>query len=263
MIGFGRGAEPIVSYSKDVNDLSRVSAKPAASRRSDFAVPSRIFNQTMKPNLDTYLRAAFTLVEMLVLIAIIALLGLVIYPSYLVQKDKAQRIRCTSHLKQVGLAFRSWAGDNTNLNPMHVSREFGGTKEFIATGETFRHFEAMSNELNTPKILVCPTDKQRVAAVRFTPGLNNGNVSYFVGIDAEETEPNRFLAGDRNILGGTLVGTNLLEFRGTNGVSWGTDLHKGQGNVALADGSVQGFSSSGLRNGLVNTGLATNRLALP
>jgi hypothetical protein len=79
----------------------------------------------------------------------------------------------------------------------------------------------MSNELYTPKILVCPADKQRVAAVRFTPQLNNGNLSYFVGIDAEETEPNRFLAGDRNILGGILVGTNLLEFRGTNGVSWG------------------------------------------
>jgi prepilin-type processing-associated H-X9-DG protein len=217
----------------------------------------------MKPNRTVYFRAAFTLVEMLVLIAIIALLGLLFYPRLLNEKEKAQRIRCTSHLKQVGLAFRSWAGDHDDKNPFHISVTNGGTKEFIATGETFRHFEVMSNELNTPKILVCPTDKQRVAADRFTSALNNNNVSYFVGIDAEDSAPDRFLAGDRNILGGTVTGTNLVEFSSTNGVGWGSDLHKGQGNVGLADGSVQGFSSSALRKGLVNTGLATNRLAMP
>jgi prepilin-type processing-associated H-X9-DG protein len=217
----------------------------------------------MKPNSQFYLRAAFTLMEMLVLIAIIALLGLVVYPSYLVQKDKAQRIRCTSHMKQTGLAFRIWAGDHDDKNPFHLAVTNGGTKEFIATGETFRHFEIMSNELNTPKILVCPADKQRVAATSFTPTFSNSNLSYFVGVDAADSAPNRFLAGDRNILGGTVTGTNLVEFSTTNGVSWGPDLHKGQGNVALADGSVQGFSSSPLRAGFVNTGLATNRLAMP
>lgn len=217
----------------------------------------------MKLNPHFYLRAAFTLVEMLVLIAIIALLGLVVYPSYLVQKDKAQRIRCTSHLKQVGLAFRIWAGDHDDKNPFHHAVTNGGTKEFIATGETFRHFEIMSNELNTPKILVCPADKQRVAADRFTPAWNNGNVGYFVGIDAEDVAPSRFLSGDRNIQGGTEIGTNLLAFSSTNGVGWGPGLHKGQGNVGLADGSVQGYSSTALRVSLMNTGLATNRLAMP
>jgi prepilin-type processing-associated H-X9-DG protein len=217
----------------------------------------------MKPNSHFAFRTAFTLVEMLVIIAIIAVLGLVFYPRYLNEKEKAQRISCTGRLKNVGLSFRIWAGDNTNLNPMQISREFGGTKEFIATGETFRHFEVMSNELNTPKILVCPTDRQRMAATGFTPTLNNGNISYFVGIDAEDVVPGSFLAGDRNILGGTVIGTNLLEFSSTNGVGWGPGFHKGQGNVGLADGSVQGFSSSNLRNGLMNTGLATNRLAMP
>jgi prepilin-type processing-associated H-X9-DG protein len=217
----------------------------------------------MKPNSQFYLRAAFTLVEMLVIIAIIAVLGLLFYPRYLTEKEKAQRIRCTSFLKQSGLAFRIWAGDHDDKNPFHLAVTNGGTKEFIATGETFRHFEIMSNELNTPKILVCPADKQRVAATRFTPTFSNTNLSYFVGIDAEGLTPSAFLAGDLNVLGGTMVGTNLLEFCGTNGVSWGTDLHKGQGNVGLADGSVQGFSSSALRAGFVNTGLATNRLAMP
>jgi len=40
-------------------------------------------------------------------------------------------------------------------------------------------------------------------------------------------------------------------------------MHKNQGNVALADGSVQAFSSSRLQEVLSNTGVATNRLAMP
>jgi prepilin-type processing-associated H-X9-DG protein len=217
----------------------------------------------MKPNSQFYLRAAFTLVEMLVIIVVVTVLAALLLPKLSRAKDVSQRITCNGYLKGIGVAFRIWAGDNTNLYPMQISREFGGTKEFIATGETFRHFEVMSNELNTPKILVCPTDRQRMAATGFTPTLNNGNISYFVGIDAEDVAPSRFLAGDRNILGGTVIGTNLLEFSSTNGVGWGPGFHKGQGNVGLADGSVQGFSSSALRSGLVNTDLATNRLAMP
>lgn len=217
----------------------------------------------MKPNSHFYLRAAFTLVEMLVIIAVMTVLAALLLPKLSRAKDVSQRITCNGHLKGIGVAFRIWWSDNTNLSPMQISREFGGTKDFIATGETFRHFEIMSNELNTPKILVCPADKQRVAAVRFTPALNNGNVGYFVGIDAEDIAPSRFLSGDRNILGGMEIGTNLLAFSSTNGVGWGPGFHKGQGNVGLADGSVQGFSSSALRTGFMNTGLATNRLAMP
>ena len=41
------------------------------------------------------------------------------------------------------------------------------------------------------------------------------------------------------------------------------DVHKGFGNVALADGSVQGLSTMGLRQALKYTGVATNCLAMP
>jgi prepilin-type processing-associated H-X9-DG protein len=206
---------------------------------------------------------AFTLVELMLIIGVVAVLAAFLDPNFVSAKQKAQRIRCTSHLKQVGLAFRIWAGDNTNLIPTQVSVEFGGSKEFITSGETFRHFEVMSNELNTPKILTCPADPQRLTATSFTPTLSNSNLSYFVGLDADELHPSRFLTGDQNILGGTRVGTNILELTGTNGVGWGRDLHNGQGNVGLADGSVQGFSSSALRAALITTELSITRLAMP
>ena len=97
----------------------------------------------------------------------------------------------------------------------------------------------------------------------FGPNLSNTNISYFVGLDANDTMPQMFLAGDRNIVDGTLLPNRILLLTTNDAVSWGKDLHKQQGNVALADGSVQGFSSSRLQAALMNTGSLTNRLAIP
>jgi len=57
----------------------------------------------------------------------------------------------------------------------------------------------MSNELTTPKILVCPADKEKVPATSFGAGFSDTNSSYFVSLDASETYPQTFLTGDRNL----------------------------------------------------------------
>jgi len=206
---------------------------------------------------------AFSLMELMIVMVIPTVLALLLVPTYFKAKQKAQRIRCTSYLKQTGMSFRQWAIDKTNLYPMHVSVEFAGTKERIALGETFRHFEVMSNELNTPLILVCPADKERVAARSFSPGINNSNVSYFVGLEADETNPQGFLTGDRTIFKGTRPADGIIALTTNNFSGWSKAIHQGGINVALADGSVQGLSSNKLWQALAVTGLTTNWLQLP
>jgi hypothetical protein len=114
---------------------------------------------------------------------------------------KAQRVSCANNLKQIGLAFRTWAIDNDGQFPFNVSTNAGGTRELCAMGSdgfdsnAARHFEVMSNELATPLLLVCPKDSSRKPAAGFA-SLQASNVTYRVrsGTNINETIPTEVLA---------------------------------------------------------------------
>jgi hypothetical protein len=137
-----------------------------------------------------------------------------------------------------------------------------GTLELATSPQVFRHFAIMSNELNNPKILVCPADSKRKAARDFAR-LSNTNLSYFIGLDADESDPQRLLSGDRNIIGGTLS-NGFLRLLATNSVvGWTRELHNNVGNVGLSDGSVQQMTSAKLSDQLHAQSIPIVRLAVP
>jgi hypothetical protein len=146
---------------------------------------------------------------------------------------------------------------------MALSTNYGGSKDYVETGEVFRHFQALSNQLISPKTLICPADKARSPAKDFST-LNNTNISYFISLDADETSPSMLLAGDRNLTNEVPLPSNrIMELTSNSIVGWTAEMHNRQGNIALSDGSVQSMSTSKVREALNNTGVATNRLAMP
>ena len=178
-------------------------------------------------------------------------------------KEEALRRQCVDNLKQVGLAFRQWTLDSSDNNAMHIPNELGGAQQSMTNGEMFRIFQVMSNELFTPKILVCPAD-HRIAATDFLISLSNSNISYFLGVDAEDVFPQMFLSGDRNLESdGVVAGAGVIALTTTNELSWTRTIHNRSGNVLLADGSVQHFDKKHLNEALAGTGEVTNRLVFP
>ena len=131
----------------------------------------------------------------------LVILPAMLLPALAQAKNRAQRINCTNNMKQIGLAARTWALDNADNFPFNVSTNTGGTLELCLPGtdgfdrNAFYHFRVMSNELSTPKILVCPADTQRQPAMDFV-SLQAANVSYQMrsGTNVTETNPEQVLA---------------------------------------------------------------------
>ena len=217
----------------------------------------------MKPRFSKKTTNALTLVEVIVVIAVLVIAVALILPALAMAKRKTSKISCANDLKQVGIAFRLWEGDNNGKYPMVVSVTNGGAMELIATGNVAACFRVMSNELNTPKILLCPEDTRRVLATNWST-LNNSNISYFVGLEAVESKPQMILEGDDNFaIGGVPVKSGVLQLLTNTPIAWTKGRHKLYGNIGLADGSVQQLTTDGLQQALQRTGVATNRLAIP
>jgi len=209
-------------------------------------------------------RDAFTVLELMVIIVVIALATALILPAMLsrdIDQPVAVRIKCASNLKQTALAFRIWEGDNGDHYPMSFYTNATGPL-YLDSSNLFLYFQVMSTALSNPQVVVCPRDKKR-SATNFTTDFNSSHVSYFVGLDAAETAPQSFLAGDSDLKTDALMKNGLLVLTTNYPVSWTKERHDGMGNVAMADGSVQQWNANALQEALKHTGLATNRLLLP
>ncbi len=210
-------------------------------------------------------KAAFTLIELLVVIAIIAILAAMLLPALAAAKRRAQKINCVNNLKQVGLAFRVWEGDNNDKYPMAVSSTSGGASEYVAHGANTppdatignpgnpgMPFMVMSNEIGNQKVLYCTSDNYHTTAptnfsysdllgTRAPTGgatvakqSTAGKISYFVNGDATETDPQAILDGDENIGNQTTAGASGSSYGFTQTVTGGSPTQAAYKQITLA-----------------------------
>ena len=205
---------------------------------------------------------ALTRLQVLVVIGMLALLAVVLGTKISNAAQRARRISCVCHLKQVGLAYRMWSNDHSNHFPWQLSTTTGGTLEWISGSNISVHFVMASNELNSPKVLICPADSDRAAAKDFNAPFGSNNISYFLGLDADETNPYTFLSGDRTLSTKSTIQTGLFVISATNPPTWAPGLHLNGGNIGFADGSVQQLDRTRLLQSVASKSLSF-RILLP
>lgn len=211
--------------------------------------------------MNTRRNSGLTIVEVLLIMVALGILVALILPLFARAKVQHAVISCSSNLKQVGLAFRMWAYDNGKKFPMELLSVAGGTRETLFQGP-LASFNIISNELNNPKPLTCRHDEDRTRVTVWSQ-LTPKNLSYFLGADATETNPYSILSGDRNLMISGKPAKGFVQITNPSVVTWGSNIHKHQGNIGLADGSAHQTTGNLLQKSLESTRLATNRFAVP
>ena len=218
-------------------------ALPKSGAR-EAIVEDDILNSMKNHSLRT---RAFTRVELVVVSATLCLLTTLFLRAQTdpLARARTHRILCMANLKEIGLAFRTWANEHNNKFPMQYGAERGGSSDAVATERPWLHFQVLSNHFATPGTLICPAD-DRQPAQNFS-NLTLTNVSYFVGLDARENLPETPLAGDRNITNGVPPKNGVIELTDAPPAGWTETIHNQSGNIGLADGSARHLTTLGLR----------------
>jgi len=99
------------------------------------------------------MKRAFTLLELLVSIGIIALLAGIAIPSFTMARARADATQCLGNLRSLGLALNSYLAENQMTMPPLAAARASQTEEVAVIDNT------LSQYVDSPKVFTCPAGR--------------------------------------------------------------------------------------------------------
>jgi prepilin-type N-terminal cleavage/methylation domain-containing protein/prepilin-type processing-associated H-X9-DG protein len=121
----------------------------------------------------------FTLIEMLVTIAIIAILASLLLPALGRAKESGRAAACKSNLHQIGIALQLYVNENKERMPTLYDQKAGTNFDTnLATIDV-----VLSNQLGSHQILRCPSDNAQIfeqtgSSYSWNPLVNGQNADH-------------------------------------------------------------------------------------
>jgi len=235
---------------------------PDSSSRRGCRAALATNHPTLLATSSTRRETAFSRLELLAVLAALALIAGVVLPALAQGKPRSQQAICFNNLRAVGQAVLTFNVEHNQLDPWRESTFNGGTFNHPSGlhNNAWFQFASLSNALANPKVLACPSDASARPAKDYSQspsggllsgGYQNNAISYFIGLDSSALLPNSVLSGDRNISynslgGGCSSGVNpvavIFSF-GSSPSGWRSGLHGPSGNILLHDGRVEQTSN--------------------
>jgi hypothetical protein len=213
---------------------------------------------------------AFTRLDVAALLGALTVLLVSVLPVIATDRSRSSRIHCANNLRQLWMALQLWGGEHGDQLLWNASMTDGGTRLHPLSANAWLHYAYLSNELASPKILLCPSDTGTPArdfsghpeSGYLHSNFRNRATSYFLN-----AHPNGVVLGTPFFYGNdVLLGDRNIPVDGSTGCSvfaqasyisvrpirpsfgWKEGLHGvNAGHLLLYDGQVQFSDNAQLR----------------
>lgn len=178
-------------------------------------------------------RKAFTLVELLVVMGIIAILGAVSIGTYNAVIKTSQAAKCASNMHQIAIGFQGYLGDNNNVMPQRVYK--GGSTN-VGYFDLLAPYTGDNLTDKATSVFVCPSHTACSFPSEPSYGMNYNYDN--VSITAVTNQANTILLAET--LGVNGDGSNRAQYPSSDGIGKiDPTRHNGVANYLFFDGHIE------------------------